>query len=209
MPVHMVSPRDYTLRTLTGHVIFFPQDVPVLVPDIAVQDAMAVNILPTRMVDTAAAEQASDVVSHTSVIPATLRDAVILRTITELVKENDPATFNAGGQPKLAVLNGRTGIRLSGGELSKYWDRYREIKGTNSPVPTHPRVESVMELQTLTTRKQLVEFASEIGVNEKEVTRRTIKEAKEFLMAATIAYMEGQPAVTLTTPPDTRTLAED
>jgi hypothetical protein len=211
MPINMVSQRDYTLRTLHGHVIFYPAGVPVPTADAAVHEALAANIVPVSERPDLASDERTGVVNAPITIPVSLRDAVILHTIKQLVKENDPATFNAGGQPKLAVLNGLTGIRLSGAELGKYWDRYREILGSNSPFPTHPRVESVMELQRLTTRKQLIEFAEEIGVARSEVERRSIKEAKELLMGATIAYMESAAAID-TAPPaklDTRTLAED
>lgn len=210
MPIDMVSPRDYTLRTLQGHVIFYPANTPTPTPDSVVHEAMAVNILPAANRPDGSKGESVGVVSAPVSIPASLRDAVILGTIAEMVKENDTSMFNAGGQPKLAALNARTGVRLAGTELTKYWDRYREIIGSNSPFPTHPRVESVMELQRLTTRKQLVEFAEEIGISKAEVERRTIKEAKELLMGATIAYMETAAAIdTKPSAPDLGTLEED
>lgn len=67
-----------------------------------------------------------------------------------------------------------------------------------------------MELQRLTTRKQLIEFAADIDVPASEVTKRSLRQAKEFLMSATIAYMEAAAASDDDPPPvDTRTLAED
>lgn len=205
MPIFMVSPRDYTLRTLHGHVIHFPAETPVSVPDSVVSEALAVNIMPAREGHVAAREGAAGTVSQPIVLTATLRDAIIFQTIKDLVAENDTANFNAGGQPKVAVLNGLTGIRLSGTELTKYWDRYREIVGSNSPLPTHPNAENVMELQRLTTRKQLIEFAEAISVDRKEVERRSsIKEAKEHLMSAAIAYNETATAFA----PDTSSLVE-
>lgn len=189
MPVKMVSPRDYTLRTRTGHVIHFPANVPVHVPDVVVSEALAVNILPTSTVDT---PEPSHGVVRAETITGTLRDALIFNGILQLVKENDSASFNAGGQPKLTALNALTGIRITGGELSKYWDRYREIVGTNSPFPTHPKLDLVVELQSLTTRKQLLEFANDHGIPEGDVKRhQTIKEAKEALLQATLSFAEG------------------
>lgn len=187
MPTQMVSPRDYTLRTLSGHVIFFPANQPVSVPDVAVSDALAVNILPVQTLQTS--EPALRGPVSLPAISGTLRDALILSVIDVLVKENDSINFNAGGQPKLSVVNGLTGVRLSGGELTKYWDRYREIKSTNSPMPSHPQMHLVQELQAMTTRKQLVEFARDIQFPESEVTRvGSVKEAKERLLQAVLNY---------------------
>lgn len=203
MPIMMVSPRDYTLRSLTGYVIFYPANQPTHTPDEVVSEAMAVNILPVEKYDREMPAPRGAL--KESRVTGTLRDALILNAIEELVKENDVSNFNAGGSPKLAALNGATGLRLSGPESSKYWTRYREIKGTNSPLPQHPRMESVLELQRLTTRKQLLEYASEIGFPESEVSRRPLKEAKEALMQATINYVE----VATSLEPDTGSLEEN
>ena len=39
-----------------------------------------------------------------------------------------------------------------------------QIIGENEPLPTHPKVEVVRELQALTSRKQLEEFAEDHGI---------------------------------------------
>ncbi len=188
MPTFMVSPRDYTLRTTTGHVIHFKADEPTLVPDVVVNDALAVNILPTEGRVQRGESGAYGPSSGAAAITGTLKDALILSTIEQLAKENDSHNFNAGGQPKLGVVNTMTGIRISGGELTKYWDRYREIKSTNSPMPRHPQLDRVQDLQTLTTRKQLLEYASEIDFPASEVNRVSVKDAKEKLLQATLNY---------------------
>lgn len=192
MSIKMVSPRDFTLRTTRGHVIRFKANEPVTVADDVVSQALAVNIMPVEggvEFDSPAGQR----VSHKT-MPGTLRDAVILRTIQELVKDNDATNFNAGGQPKLSVVNAATGVHLSGSELSKYWERYRELIGTNSPFPTHPKLENVVELQTLTTRKQLQEYAEENGIDVDLIKGKSTKAAKELLMAATVSHAGGAPA---------------
>lgn len=210
MAILMVSPRDYTLRTLHGHVIGFEAGVPTPVAEAAVAEALAVNIVPATKIDMELEAAGGAVRSGSLAMNATLRDAVIFSVIDDMVKENDPENFNAGGQPKHAALRAATGLPLTGAEVAKYWDRYREIIGSNSPLPYHPRAESVMELQRLTTRKQLIEFAADIDVPASEVTKRSLRQAKEFLMSATIAYMEAATASDDDPPPvDTRTLAED
>lgn len=188
MSIQMVSPRDYTLRTRTGHTIAFKADVPRHVPPEVVTEAMAVNILPVESTSNLGDSPAGYVKTN---VTGTLREALVLHAIVELVRENDSGNFNAGGQPKVGALNAATGLKLSGTEVSKFWDRYREIKSTNSPLPQHPRMAQVLELQSLSTRKQLIEYAKDIGFPETEVSRRpSIKEAKEVLMNATINYIE-------------------
>ncbi len=204
MPVPMLSLRNYTLRTKSGHTIFFEGGVVTDVPEEVVAEALAVNIVVTDSTDreTQLKFKSADIQSN---ITGSLRDALILGAIEELVRENDTDNFNAGGQPKVAALALATGLKLGGGEASKYWERYREIKSTNADLPTHPRVENVLELQRLTTRAQLTAYAKEMGFDFKGLDKKSLKEAKEALMYATINHHEA--AMTAPTR-DTSTLVE-
>lgn len=189
MPVPMISLRNYTLRSKTGHVIFFEGGVPTNVPEEVVAEALAVNIIVTDSTDREAALKYRSTDTQSS-ITGTLRDAIIFAAIEDLVRENDPDNFNAGGQPKVGALAQATGLKLTGGESSKYWERFRELKATNSDLPQHPRVENVLELQRLTTRAQLTSYAKDMGFDVKMIDKKSLKEAKEALMYATINYHE-------------------
>lgn len=208
MPVNMVSLRDYTLRTKTGHTIFFPAGKPTQVPDEVVAEAMAVNIVPSEHIDLEQAPLKFRQVG-TQTITGSLRDSLIFGAIEELVRENDPSNFNAGGQPKVSAVAEATGVKLGGGELSKYWERYREIKATNADLPVHPRTENVLELQGLASRSQLVEYAKDMGFDAKLIDKKSIKEAKEILMHLTINYHESASAPERpANAPNTSTLVE-
>lgn len=208
MPVPMISLRDFTLRSKTGHTIFFEGGKPTPVPEEVVAEAMAFNIAVTDGLTDREAALKFKPTDAQSVITGTLRDAIIFGALDELVRENDSDNFNAGGQPKVHALYQVTGVKLTGGEVSKFWERYREIKSTNSDLPTHPRVENVLELQRLTTRAQLVEYAKDMGFDVAMIDRKTLKEAKEALMYATINFHEA--ATPAPAPrPDTSTLEEN
>lgn len=206
MPVPMLSLRNFTLRTKSGHTIFFEGGVVTPVPEEIVAEALAVNIVVTDSTDreNQLKFKSADIQSN---ITGSLRDSLILGAIEELVRENDTDNFNAGGQPKVAALAHATGLKLGGGEASKYWERYREIKSTNADLPSHPRVENVLELQRLTTRAQLTSYAKDMGFDFKGLDKKSLKEAKEALMYATINYHEA--ATPAPSAPDTSTLVED
>lgn len=187
MPVPMVSLRDYTLRTPSGHTLAFRARKPTMVPDELVAAAMAVNIVPTKEYENE--EMPGDSKKRAGIVGG-LRDSIVLQAMKQLVEENEHTNFNAGGQPKLAVVNERTGLRLAGGELAKYWERFREIQSTNDDFPTHPRMEDVLELQGLTSRKSLLEFADAIKVDRNQLDKKSIREMKELLMYAAIHYNE-------------------
>lgn len=182
MSVEMICPRDYTLRTRTGHCIRFEAGVPTNVPDDLVADALAMNIVPRERPDNE--KPAFGLV--TANITGSLRDALIFRAITEIVARNNHEEFDGGGVPKLVALNQATGLSLGTAERSKYWARYLELTGTNSELPTHPNVELVIDLQALTSRKQLEEFAKEAGIDFTKLSGKPLKEIKTQLLSYVI-----------------------
>ena len=209
MPVPMVSLRDYTLRSKTGHVIFFPGGQPVPVPDEVVAEAQSYNVAIADGVDVEKNLTYKATTTAHSAITGTLRDSLVFGAIEDLVRENDPSNFNAGGQPKVHAVNETTGLKLGGGEVSKYWERYRELKATNSPLPEHPRTEHVLELNRLTTRSQLLDYAKNmLGMDVSHLERKSLKEVKEVLVYSTINYHEASPTAA-SQPVKKSTLVED
>lgn len=176
--IKMVCPRDYTLRTLHGHVIHFEAGVPTPVPESAYQEALAKNILPVKAPDgeTAAFEMAS------AEITGSLRDALIFDAIRVIVTRNHTEDFTGGGVPKAAVIAAETGIAVGAPEMSRYWTRYKEIVANNDELPSHPNVELVRELQGLSTRKQLEAFAKDIGADLPNTKGKSLSELKAQLL---------------------------
>lgn len=185
MSTLMTCPRHYTLRTRTGHVIKFEPDVPTFVPDSVVHEALAVNILPVEGAVTPDFEDSATAPPRVD-IGGLLRDALVLRAIDELVRENDSNNFDAGGRPKVATINALSGLALNANERAKYWDQYREMKSTGQTLPTHKALETVMEIQHLNTPKEVAEYAEALGVAESALKGHPLREQKQTLLAAAI-----------------------
>lgn len=180
--IKMVCPRDYTLRSNTGYTIQFVAGEPTPVPDSLVPLAMSLNILPAEDHD----DEQPVFGLLKSTVTGSLRDALVLHSIDALVKRNSPEDFNAGGAPKAAALASETGVSISAQEVSKYWDRYREIIGTNAEIPNHPSVELVRDLQQISTRKQLVEFCKEYGIAYEKHESKPLKDLKQIVLSLII-----------------------
>lgn len=190
MSIPMVCPRDYTLRTRNGHTIKFAAGEPTDVPEALYAEALAKNIIP---VERKSDDQPIFGMVHAE-ITGTLRDAMIYQAIDEVVKRNQTEDFSGGGVPKAAALSAIIGLSLSASEASRFYTNYRQIIGENEPLPTHPKVEVVRELQALTSRKQLEEFAEDHGIGIPKAKGKSLKELKELLLNSVINQMTTPPA---------------
>ena len=182
MPVQMVCPRDYTLRTRNGHTIRFIAGEPTSVPESAYAEALSKNIVPAARPD-------SDKPAF-GMIPAevtgSLRDAMIYGAIAEIIHRNQTDEFTGGGVPKAAVVTAGAGVTVSASEVNRYYTNYREFVANNEPLPVHPKVEVVKELQACATRPQLTQFAADHGFELPNAKGKSNKEVKELLLHAVI-----------------------
>lgn len=178
MPIPMICSRDYTLRTKLGHTIRFVAGEPTSVPESAYAEAIAKNIVPAQRPSD---DKPAFGMVHAE-ITGTLRDAMIYGAIDELVKRNQTEDFTGGGVPKAAAITDAIGIPISSGEVGRYWTNYREMVAENSDLPSHPQVEVVRELQALSTRKQMEEFASEHDIRLPNTKGKSVKELKSVLL---------------------------
>lgn len=184
MPVLMQCARPYTLRTKAGHTIRFEPDKPVQVPDNIVAEALAVNILPVE--GAALTDTDADAPVQRTNISGVLRDALALKVIDDMVKENDPEQFDAGGRPKTNVINQAAGLDLSASERNVYWDKYRTIKSAGEDLPTHKALAPVLEIQYLSTPKDIAGYAEGVGVTDAALRGRSIRAQKQVLLNAVI-----------------------
>lgn len=184
MPVLMQCARPYTLRTKAGHTIRFEPGKPVQVPDNIVAQALAVNILP---VDGAAiTDTDADQPVQRASITGVLRDALALKIIDDMVKENDSEQFDAGGRPKTNFINQAAGLDLAATERNVYWDKYRTLKSSNEDLPAHKALAPVLEIQYLSTPKDIAEYADGIGVSDAMLKGRSLRQQKQVLLNAVI-----------------------
>lgn len=187
----MVCSRNYTLRTTKGHTIEFRANIPTPVPDICVEDALAVNVLPVNLNGDALPahrDSAATGFSKIKAMPQALREAIVLRVIDELVRENAKESFSGGGRPKVAVVRDRVAVDVSQQELDKAWNRYRELKSTNEDLPTHRNLDLVYDIQQTSSPKSLHEYATQLDLSPAEITGLSIAELKSALVAHAVIY---------------------
>jgi len=185
MPTMMIAPRNYTLRTKTGHVIRFEGGKPKLVPDNLVSAALAVNILPVANADVPDGDTSAGGVQRVQ-ISGILRDAILMRTIHDLVRENDTENFDGGGRPKVNIINDRCGLSISAKERSEAWDKYRELTMNGEDLPTHKAMDTVLTVQALTLPHDIKEYATLLEVPEKALMGLSLREQKQVLLAAAV-----------------------
>lgn len=184
MPIAMIAPRNYTLRTKSGHVIKFDANVAKLIPDSIVAEALAVNILPVENSDLVNDDVDGARAVQKVTIGGTLRQALVLHAIDDLVRENDSTNFDGGGRPKTTVINARCGLDLSAKERSDGWDKYREIKANAEDLPNHPALDTVLAVQALNTPRDMKEYAVLLDVPETKLAGLSLREQKQLLLAA-------------------------
>lgn len=185
MPTLMKAPRNYTLRTKTGHVIRFEGGKPKQVPDDLVSAALAVNILPVDNADVPDADVTAGGVQRV-VISGQLREAILMHTIHDLVRENEMDNFDGGGRPKVNVINDRCGLGISAKERSESWDKYRELIANGEDLPKHKAMDTVLTVQAMTMPHDIKEYATLLDVPEKSLTGLSLREQKQVLLAAAV-----------------------
>lgn len=129
-PIKMVlNNRTHTLRTTLGHSIHFPKGEPVNVPPMLLSQAMAIGAQPLEG-ETAEIE-APEVPKPEPADPQE-RLKLVKKAVEEIYEANDPDTFTASNNPKLAVLSEKTGFKVSKRELQVVLNaRAEELENDN------------------------------------------------------------------------------
>lgn len=188
--IQMVCPRHYTLRSKTGHVLRFEPNVPRPVPEDVVQEAMALNILPVDRNDVPDPVLADGLRQKGVVqvqVSALVRDALVYRVLDLIATENDVVNFDGGGRPKTSIIADRVGLALTAAERNTYWDKYRQIKASGEDLPKHKCVDAILEVQYLSTPKQLIEYGALYNVPLTSLEGRTLKEQKTMIVGAILS----------------------
>lgn len=184
---HMICQRNYTLRTTLGHTIAFEAGKPTFVPPVCVDAALAVNIIPATgpgFVDKT--DEPVTGFARTVQMSPELREAILLHSIHELVRDAETADFDGGGKPKIASIKDRSGLELNSNDRAVLWDKYRDIIGSNSDLPNPKNLELVLEVQKCTTQKQVAEYLELLGMPK--MKGESLKTMKAAAVQAAIAY---------------------
>ncbi len=145
------SNRNYELRTTLGHVILFRKGVKKLCPNVILEDAMAVGIIPVDDADLPHDD-------YDGVLPAqasgTQRIAQIREIIAALKARNARGDFTASGMPSIIAVNDALGYKIDITELGKIWqqlrseeadDRLDPAKALDNAPPVRPSDEREFE----------------------------------------------------------------
>lgn len=119
----VVSNRNFTLATTKGHVIFFKKGKPQLCPNIILEDAIAVGIIPTDEADLPGGE----VDRLLPVEPVGTERVRQIRDIIEsLMRRNARGDFTASGLPNISVVSNALGYKIDVTELGRVWHIIRQ-----------------------------------------------------------------------------------
>ena len=113
----VVSNRNFTLATTKGHIIFFKKGQPTMCPNLILEDAIAVGILPTDDSDLPGGED--------SVLPVEATGSARIQQIRDIIealmRRNGRGDFTASGIPQKKVVEGALGYRIDETELGRVW----------------------------------------------------------------------------------------
>ena len=114
----VVSNRNYMLNTTTGHCVYFKQGVPKLCPNIILEQAIAVGILPTDDKDLPGGD-------NDKILPVEATGSARIQQIRDiceaLMRRNQRGDFTASGIPSKKVVESALGYRIDETELGKVW----------------------------------------------------------------------------------------
>lgn len=119
----VISNRNYTLATTKGHVIFFKKGKPQMCPNVILEDAIAVGIIPTDEADLPGGE--SDRLLPVEPV-GTERIRQIRDIIESLMRRNGRNDFTASGLPNINVVSGALGYKIDVTELGRVWHIIRQ-----------------------------------------------------------------------------------
>lgn len=114
----VVSNRNFTLATTKGHVIFFKKGRPQMCPNVVLEDAIAVGIIPTDERDLPGGD-----VDPLLPVEATGTERIrqIRDVIESLMRRNARGDFTASGLPNIKVLSNAVGYKVDQSELGRIW----------------------------------------------------------------------------------------
>lgn len=177
--VSMISLRDVSVPSLTGHIVRFEAGVARDVPVHMVDEAMKLGCAPTDSVnlpsDSELGRKAVDFVG-------TLRDSLLFLACKTVAEKNDSADFS-GTTPKGEVLGEITGFRVTAKEATAAFQVYMAAHKSGETPELHPSADKILMVQQASTKAELVELAELFEFPKEEWTSKTKSELHEYLLA--------------------------
>ena len=126
----VISNRNFTLATTKGHVVFFKKGKPQMCPNIILEDAIAVGIIPTDERDLPGGEA-------DALLPVEPTGSERIRQIRDIIeslmRRNGRNDFTASGLPNINVVSDALGYKVDVIELGRVWHIIKQ-EGADSRV---------------------------------------------------------------------------
>lgn len=120
--------RDLILGSTLGHRIRFIKDQETRVPDIMIEECVAIGALRVDGKD-----HFEELIKETGEIQPMspeARQAAVLEALTDIIKSNSREDFTAAGNPTLKALGAKTGFKVDKNEQQHAVKEYNESRGT-------------------------------------------------------------------------------
>lgn len=178
-----VANRNVTLRSKTGHVIYFKANEPREVPQPVRREAMAIGIIPVNaQPDTV--ETLESEVTRSVPVPNDLRNALIFYALDKLREENETGKFDAAGRPKVDAINAHFHgfLTINANDRTRFWDEYRALHASGEEPVQHKDLASFLDIAGMTSRDEAGDYAKLLGVSDETINSVSIREARRILM---------------------------
>ena len=139
----MISLQTFTLRSLTGHTRAVKARVPIDIPDVCVEEAMARGMVPVHEAGIPL-EHSSHPKPKATAPTGTERETLILRKIEEFITRSKTETglFTGSGAPNAKLMGQELGFQISTKERNQVWGKYK-LEGA-------PKAPTVMTIEQIT-----------------------------------------------------------
>lgn len=186
--IKMISLRNFTLRSITGHTIAFKTNEPSEVPDICVSEAMEKGAVPYDLNKVPDAPAAG---GHAKVeFQGSLRSSLLFLALQNLVEENDFEKFDGSGIPRADVISGMLGYTVPKKEITAGYQAYMSAKASGDLPAVHPDAHRALEIMSAGTKASLLEIAAEMGAEPDDIARMKGDSAKD-IRAALLVSLSG------------------
>lgn len=176
--IKMKSLRAFRLASTTGHVkriVVGENDV----HDDLVKDAMAAGMVPVDAKDATYHEDKSKAkVDFTGDV----RASILHLALKSVAEENDMAKFDAGGSPKVAVINEMLGMQIGKKELNEGYQQYLTIKSEGGDFVLHANSPNIIRVLEAESGKELKALGEELGYDQKKLEGQSEREMRRLLL---------------------------
>jgi len=175
--VEMVSLRSFRLATTTGHIMHFVAGESKMVPQPAVQQAMAQGCVPKKDVQTLF----EDTRSTRYQVNGELRQSVLFLAMEALSKENKSSNFDAAGMPRVDVVSSYVGFDVPPTECKKLYSTFVELSSAGE-IAYHKDAKAVIDIVQAQDQRELMAQLPFTGLSEADVKGLSIRDKRQKML---------------------------